>query len=63
LGDTAQALTALEEIARRGGLGVNTPLGEKHFDPVRASPRFAAIVRTLGLDVALFTSPNGGRPL
>ena len=61
LGDTAQALTALEESARRGELGVTIPLGSQHFDPVRASPRFAAIVRTLGLDVALFTSPNAGR--
>ena len=62
LGDTAQALTALEESARRGELGVNNLLGSQYFDPVRASPRFAAIVRTVGLDVALFTSPNGGRP-
>jgi hypothetical protein len=62
LGDTAQALTALEVSARRGELGVNHLLGSEYFDPVRASPRFAAIVRTLGLDVALFTSPNGGRP-
>jgi len=37
-------------------------LGSEYFDPVRASPRFAAIVRTLGLDGALFTSRNGGRP-
>jgi len=61
LGDTAQALTALEESARRGELGVTIPLGSQQFDPVRASPRFAALVRTLGLDVALFTSPNAGR--
>ena len=61
MGDTAQALTALEESARRGELGVTIPLGSQQFDPVRASPRFAAIVRTLGLDVALFTSPNAGR--
>ncbi|MBL0170369.1 MAG: protein kinase [Gemmatimonadaceae bacterium] len=62
LGDTAQALTALEESARRGNLGVTIPLGSQIYDPLRASPRFAAIVRSLGLDVALFTSANGGRP-
>ncbi len=62
LGDTAQALTALEESARRGNLGVNSSLGSRIYDPLRASPRFAALVRSLGLDVALFTSPNGGRP-
>ena len=62
LGDMAQALTALEESARRGNLGVGTPLGSRIYDPLRASPRVAALVRSLGLNVALFTSPNGGRP-
>ena len=62
VGDTAQALTALEESARRGNLGASILLGSQVYDPLRGSPRFAAIVRSLGLDVALFTSRNGGRP-
>jgi len=62
-GDRSQALTAMERAAARFEIGVvNVPFSHRRYDPVRASPRFAAIVRSLGLDVALFTSPNGGRP-
>ena len=62
VGNTAEALTQIEEAARKGDFGVTTPIGSRMYDPLRASPRFAAVVRQLGLDVALFTSPNGGRP-
>ena len=53
----------MERAADRLEIGVvNMPLAHRRYDVLRASPRFAAIVRKLGLDVALFTSPNGGRP-
>ena len=53
----------MERAAERLEPGVvNQPLAHRRYDVLRASPRFAAIVRKLGLDVALFTSPNGGRP-
>ncbi|WP_373068652.1 protein kinase domain-containing protein [Gemmatimonas sp.] len=62
-GDTAQALTAMERAADRFEIGVvNSPLAHRRYDVLRGSPRFAAIVRKLGLDVALFTSASGGRP-
>ncbi len=61
-GHTAQALTSLEVSARRRILGVNFSIGDQTLDPLRASPRFAAIIRWLGLDAVLFTSPNGARP-
>jgi len=62
-GDTAQALTAMERAADRFEIGVvNMPLAHRRYDVLRGSPRFATIVRKLGLDVALFTLPNGGRP-
>jgi hypothetical protein len=62
LRNIAQALAALEESARQRNFGIRIPLGSRSDDSVRASPRFAALVRNMGLDVALFTSPNGGRP-
>ena len=49
-------------IARQEPIIALIPFSDASYDPIRATPRFAAIVRQLGLDVALFTSPNGGRP-
>jgi serine/threonine-protein kinase len=62
-GDTSRALTAMERAADRFEIGVvNMPLAHRRYDVLRGSPRFAAVVRKLGLDVALFTLPTGGRP-
>ena len=61
LGDTARALSAMETAVRLGERPY-IPLADPMYDPVRRSLRFAAIVRRLGLDERLFTSPKGGRP-
>ena len=62
LGDTAAALTAMERAIERGApLGAFLPLSATMYDDVRASPRFAAMVRDLGLDAAVLTGPRGGR--
>ncbi|HYC51641.1 MAG TPA: protein kinase [Gemmatimonadaceae bacterium] len=37
-------------------------LSEPHLDYMRGSARFAAIVRSVGLDERIFTAPRGGRP-
>ena len=62
-GNAAEALAALERaVSRQEPIIALVPFSDASYDVLRASPRFAAIVRKLGLDVALFTSPNGGRP-
>jgi serine/threonine-protein kinase len=63
LGDTAKALDALERATESGEIWPTYfSLSEPRFDPLRRSGRFAAIIRRAGLNVAVFTSPNGGRP-
>ena len=50
LGDTARALEALEAATRYGEIWSNlTPVNEEMFDAVRASPRFVALLRAVGL--------------
>ncbi|HSA56598.1 MAG TPA: protein kinase [Gemmatimonadaceae bacterium] len=62
LGDTAGALDAMERAVERGEpIGAFHALAAPVYDPVRASPRFAALVRRLELDPAILAAPRGGR--
>ena len=63
VGDTTRFFDELERATAAGEIWPTVySLSERRFDGVRQSARFAAIVRAAGLDVATFTSPNGGRP-
>jgi TolB-like protein len=62
LGDTATALDAMERAVDRGEpMAAFHPWASPAFDAVRASPRFAALVRRLALDVTVLTASRGGR--
>ena len=61
--DTARALDELERANEAHEFFPSTPiLGLPEVDQLRRSARFAALIGKAGLDVALFTSPRGGRP-
>lgn len=63
LGDKTNALTWLERSAReREAFFGSTSLAASVFDPLRAEPRFAALVRTINLDPGILAAPRGGRP-
>jgi serine/threonine-protein kinase len=62
LGDSARYLEALERATRaRTMWPIYSSLAERSVDLVRRSARFAAIVRSAGLNESVFTSPTGGR--
>ena len=61
-GDTASALRAMEAAAAGDGdFLIATSIASPLFDPVRSSPRFAAVLRRYNLDVARLTAPDAGR--
>jgi serine/threonine-protein kinase len=62
LGDTARALDAMHLGVDRGEpIAAFHPLSAAMYDPVRTSPRFAALLRRVGLEPAILTAPRGGR--
>ncbi len=62
IGDTARGLEALEEAMRGDGdLTLAQAIGSPRYDKIRGSPRFAALLRRLNLNVERLTAPDGGR--
>jgi tetratricopeptide (TPR) repeat protein len=63
IGDTTQALAAMERAAAGDGdLMFAVVPSDMIWDPVRSSPRFAGVLRRMNLEPALFTAPRGRQP-
>lgn len=65
VGDTAGTLAALERLAQTAGPAMISQLFsviDPVYDPLRQSPRFAALLRQATLDVRSLTAPRAGRP-
>lgn len=63
LEDSTGTMEAMERATMNGELWPTwRSLSDPAFDFIRRSARFAAIVRSAGLDVRIFTSATGGRP-
>lgn len=62
LGENEQALASLEAaMAARETLSSWISFADRPYDPLRTSPRFAAVVRASGLENRGLTSPNAGK--
>jgi TolB-like protein/Tfp pilus assembly protein PilF len=63
LGDSTRWFELREQsTANREIWPTYSSLSERGLDFMRGSARFAAIVRSVGLDERIFTAPTGGRP-
>jgi serine/threonine protein kinase/Tfp pilus assembly protein PilF len=62
LGDSTRWFASREQATRERIIWPTyTSLSERPLDFMRGSARFAAIVRSVGLDERIFAAPNGGR--
>jgi tetratricopeptide (TPR) repeat protein len=59
LGDTTRALDALERAARAHEPVLSIPFGMPFYNGIRHSARFASVLRTFGLDPAIFGATPG----
>ena len=62
VGDTARALSAMEDALKTRELAPHwTTFADRPYDPVRKSPRFAAVIRGYGMDERRMTAEPVGR--